>query len=95
MTHEGKDILTEALGTPEHRGRVRGLGKFVKPSVYFNVVRGQSKLGEESGNKGATRRSQSNKGSSVGSNVSNSKSKGKEIIEDVEEILEVTFIYIV
>lgn len=27
------------LGTPEHAGRVRGVGGFVKPSVFFNVPR--------------------------------------------------------
>ncbi|KAI3732930.1 hypothetical protein L1987_64142 [Smallanthus sonchifolius] len=29
------DVLTEALGTEEQRGHVRGLGKYVKPHQYF------------------------------------------------------------
>lgn len=37
MVPEGaNDVLGMALGTPEHRGRVRGVGR-VKPSVYFNL----------------------------------------------------------
>ncbi|KAA0067725.1 uncharacterized protein E6C27_scaffold352G00380 [Cucumis melo var. makuwa] len=30
------DILTQALGTPEHRGRVRGVGRLITPSFYFH-----------------------------------------------------------
>ncbi|KAL0555973.1 hypothetical protein IC582_004476 [Cucumis melo] len=30
------DILTQALGTPEHRGRVRGVGGLITPSFYFH-----------------------------------------------------------
>ncbi|KAF5195085.1 hypothetical protein FRX31_015326 [Thalictrum thalictroides] len=30
------DILTLALGTPEHSGRVRAAGPFVTPAAYFN-----------------------------------------------------------
>ncbi|KAE8672344.1 hypothetical protein F3Y22_tig00111843pilonHSYRG00019 [Hibiscus syriacus] len=29
------DMLTQALGTQEQRGRVRGMGKFVRPHQYF------------------------------------------------------------
>ncbi|CAH1423010.1 unnamed protein product [Lactuca virosa] len=29
------DVLTEALGTQEQRGRVRGMGKFITPQQYF------------------------------------------------------------
>ena len=36
------DVLSQALSRPEHRGRVRGQSKFVKPSQYF-------KLGPSSG----------------------------------------------
>ena len=32
------DILTEALGTPEYSGRVRGKGKHYTPRQYFNNV---------------------------------------------------------
>lgn len=31
------DVLTTALQTPEHGGRVRGVGGFVTPTVYFNL----------------------------------------------------------
>ncbi|XP_040372966.1 uncharacterized protein LOC121052304 [Rosa chinensis] len=31
------DVLTLALGTPEHGGRVRGIGGFVTPSTYFHL----------------------------------------------------------
>ncbi|KAL6189211.1 hypothetical protein ACLB2K_040601 [Fragaria x ananassa] len=36
-----KDVLTEALGNPEHRGRVRGVGGNVKPETYFDLPRRQ------------------------------------------------------
>ena len=29
------DILSEALGTEEHRGQVRGMGKYITPHQYF------------------------------------------------------------
>jgi hypothetical protein len=29
------DVLTQALGNAEQRGRVRGMGKFVTPNRYF------------------------------------------------------------
>lgn len=29
------DVLTQALGTEEHRGAVRGMGKYVSPHQYF------------------------------------------------------------
>ncbi|KAM5550526.1 hypothetical protein ABKV19_027603 [Rosa sericea] len=31
------DVLTLALGTPEHGGRVRGVGAYVTPSSYFHL----------------------------------------------------------
>lgn len=31
------DVLTLALGTPEHVGRVRGVGGFVQPNQYFHL----------------------------------------------------------
>ncbi|KAL6125764.1 hypothetical protein ACLB2K_073818 [Fragaria x ananassa] len=34
-----KDVLTEALGNLEHRGRVRGVGGNVKPETYFDLPR--------------------------------------------------------
>lgn len=34
------DILTQALETPEHSGRVRGIGGQVTPTVYFNLSKG-------------------------------------------------------
>ena len=33
------DVLTMALGKPEHGGRVRGQGTYVKQSVYFDLPR--------------------------------------------------------
>lgn len=45
-----KDVLTEALGNPEHRGRVRGVGGNVKPETYFDLPRrqrGRKKVSEE------------------------------------------------
>ncbi|KAM5549788.1 hypothetical protein ABKV19_000950 [Rosa sericea] len=38
LSAEGSnDVLTLALGTPEHGGRVRGVGGFVTPSTYFHL----------------------------------------------------------
>lgn len=31
------DLLTEALGTEEQRGRVRGMGRFITPQQYFLI----------------------------------------------------------
>ena len=31
------DLLTEAMGTEEQRGRVRGMGRFIKPQQYFLI----------------------------------------------------------
>lgn len=40
MTVDGKnDVLTMALGKPEHGGRVRGQGSHVKQSIYFDLPR--------------------------------------------------------
>ncbi|TYK30539.1 hypothetical protein E5676_scaffold71G00030 [Cucumis melo var. makuwa] len=33
------DALTQALGTPEYGGRVRGVGGFITPTVYFNQAK--------------------------------------------------------
>jgi len=33
------DILSQALGTPEHVGRVRGVGKFVTPSSFWGPTK--------------------------------------------------------
>ncbi|KAF5202150.1 hypothetical protein FRX31_008263, partial [Thalictrum thalictroides] len=41
---EGKnDVLTMGLGTPEHNGSVRAVGKGVTPTVYFHLTRHGSK----------------------------------------------------
>lgn len=32
-----KDVLVEAMGTPDHSGRLRGQSKWVKPTAYFDV----------------------------------------------------------
>ncbi|VFQ73125.1 unnamed protein product [Cuscuta campestris] len=40
LTEEGDDdVLTKALGNPEHGGRVRGQGMHVRKAVYFNLPR--------------------------------------------------------
>ncbi|KAK1361442.1 hypothetical protein POM88_045916 [Heracleum sosnowskyi] len=36
-----EDVLTKALETPEHSGRVRGVGSFVTPSMFFNLPTGK------------------------------------------------------
>lgn len=33
------DLLTEALGSQERRGRVRGMGRYVTPHQYFLIPR--------------------------------------------------------
>ncbi|GMN32715.1 hypothetical protein TIFTF001_041779 [Ficus carica] len=40
------DVLSQALSRPEHKGRVRGQSKFVKPSQYFNLNQNSSKDNE-------------------------------------------------
>lgn len=35
------DVLYAALGTPEHSGRVRGVGGFITPTQYFNMPKGR------------------------------------------------------
>ncbi|XP_074378405.1 uncharacterized protein LOC141719944 [Apium graveolens] len=40
LVEEGRnDVLTMALGKPEHGGRVRGQGSHVKQSIYFDLPR--------------------------------------------------------
>ncbi|KAL5726736.1 hypothetical protein ACHQM5_000002 [Ranunculus cassubicifolius] len=38
-----KDVLTMALGTPDHNGRVRAVGRGVTPTTYFHLARRGSK----------------------------------------------------
>ncbi|GMN65130.1 hypothetical protein TIFTF001_034189 [Ficus carica] len=40
------DVLSHALSRPEHKDRVRGQSKFIKPSQYFNLNRSSSKDNE-------------------------------------------------
>ncbi|KAL0552256.1 hypothetical protein IC582_011364 [Cucumis melo] len=42
--NKNEDILTDALGSKEHGGRVRGVGAFVSQSQYFNTVKGKEKM---------------------------------------------------
>ncbi|XP_074346995.1 uncharacterized protein LOC141685814 [Apium graveolens] len=37
VPHGTEDVLTTALQTPEHAGRVRGVGGFVTPTAFFNL----------------------------------------------------------
>ncbi|KAL0553419.1 hypothetical protein IC582_007314 [Cucumis melo] len=39
-----ENILTEALGSKEHDGRVKGVGGFVSQSQYFNTVKRKEKM---------------------------------------------------
>ncbi|KAI5338313.1 hypothetical protein L3X38_017584 [Prunus dulcis] len=41
LTVSGSNVLTLALGTPEHVGRVRGVGAGVSPTQFFNLPRQQ------------------------------------------------------
>ncbi|KAH6777402.1 hypothetical protein C2S51_008714 [Perilla frutescens var. frutescens] len=43
---EFEDILTQALETPEHCGRVRVVGGNITPTIYFNITRGMSSVGK-------------------------------------------------
>ncbi|KAA0067965.1 transposase [Cucumis melo var. makuwa] len=43
-TNKNEDILTDALGSKEHGGRVRGVGAFVSQSQYFNTIKGKEKM---------------------------------------------------
>ncbi|KAM5573609.1 hypothetical protein ABKV19_013246 [Rosa sericea] len=48
LTTDGSDdVLTLALGKPEHPGRVRGVGGFTKPASYFNLPKSRKKSVEE------------------------------------------------
>ncbi|KAH6787677.1 hypothetical protein C2S52_007229 [Perilla frutescens var. hirtella] len=44
--HPTQDILTQALETPEHCGRVRAVGGNITPTIYFNLTRGMSGVGK-------------------------------------------------
>ncbi|KAF3455345.1 hypothetical protein FNV43_RR05793 [Rhamnella rubrinervis] len=45
ISTEGEhDILTQALGTDEHKDRVKGKGSYVTPSIYFNSPKNRRKL---------------------------------------------------
>ncbi|KAA0046260.1 hypothetical protein E6C27_scaffold284G00640 [Cucumis melo var. makuwa] len=39
MQESPNDALTQALGTPEYGGRVRGVGGFITPTVYFHQAK--------------------------------------------------------
>ncbi|KAL0556318.1 hypothetical protein IC582_004831 [Cucumis melo] len=41
--HCSNDVLTQALGTKEHNGRVRGVGGYVTPTTYFYSIKKTSK----------------------------------------------------
>ncbi|KAL0551541.1 hypothetical protein IC582_010630 [Cucumis melo] len=69
-TNKNEDILTDALGSKEHGGRVRGVGAFVSQSQYFNRVKGKEKMchKEEDDSRCKSDKKRSNhSGSSIGS----------------------------
>ncbi|KAA0033996.1 CACTA en-spm transposon protein [Cucumis melo var. makuwa] len=41
--HYSNDVLTQALGTKEHNGRVCGVGGYIAPTTYFHSVKKTSK----------------------------------------------------
>ncbi|KAL0551925.1 hypothetical protein IC582_011018 [Cucumis melo] len=41
--HCSNDVLTQALGTKEHNGRVRGVGAYVTLTTYFHSIKKTSK----------------------------------------------------
>ncbi|KAL0553929.1 hypothetical protein IC582_007833 [Cucumis melo] len=41
--HYLNDVLTQALGTKEYNGRVRGVSRYVTPITYFHLVKKTSK----------------------------------------------------
>ncbi|KAL0533682.1 hypothetical protein IC582_027723 [Cucumis melo] len=41
--HGSNDVLTQALGTKEHNGRVRRVGGYITPTTYFHSVKKTSK----------------------------------------------------
>ncbi|KAA0025896.1 putative serine/threonine-protein kinase nek2 [Cucumis melo var. makuwa] len=41
--HYSNDVLTQALGTKEHNGRVRGVAGYITPTTYFHSVKKTSK----------------------------------------------------
>lgn len=46
-TSGSSDVLSLALGNPEHHGRVRGVGGQVKPDAYFNLPKRRRKTVQE------------------------------------------------
>lgn len=94
--NEGKDILTEALGTPEHRGRVRGVGEFVTPSVYYNVAREKSKLSQQPQSEASSVKTEAprrKQPQSDASSATHKKSKGKDVVREIPENKEVNYYY--
>ncbi|KAA0047122.1 transposase [Cucumis melo var. makuwa] len=73
-TNKNEDILTDALGSKEHGGRVRGVGAFVSQSQYFNTVKGKEKMcykeEDDSRCKSDKKRSNHSK-SSIGRSINN------------------------
>ncbi|TYK28664.1 putative serine/threonine-protein kinase nek2 [Cucumis melo var. makuwa] len=45
--HSSNDVLTQALGTKEHNGRVHEVGGYVTPTTYFHSVKKTSKDEED------------------------------------------------
>ncbi|KAL4030317.1 hypothetical protein IC575_008553 [Cucumis melo] len=66
-TNKNEDILTDALGSKEHGGRVRGVGAFVSQSQYFKTVKGKEKMCEDDSRCKSDKKRSNHSRSSIGS----------------------------
>ncbi|KAL4027908.1 hypothetical protein IC575_011098 [Cucumis melo] len=66
-TNKNEDILTDALGSKEHGGRVRGVGAFVSQSKYFKTVKGKEKMCEDDSRCKSDKKRSNHSRSSIGS----------------------------
>ncbi|KAL0551664.1 hypothetical protein IC582_010753 [Cucumis melo] len=102
-TNKNEDILTDALGSKEHDGRVRGVGGFVSQSQYFNKVKGKEKMchKEEDDSRCKSDKKRSNHSrSSIGSinidldaDEDTPTNKGVEVIDFVEHLTRKDVVY--
>ena len=59
--------MTDALGSKEHGGRVRGVGAFVSQSQYFKTVKGKEKMCEDDSRCKSDKKRSNHSRSSIGS----------------------------